>query len=267
MQERVVDDLHRDGIATVAFAELFGQPALWSALTDDLGSFVSETESRLPGMSVEDREEEFGKTFLVRRFRVGRSGRGHGHEVGLDSPWLRYGASPEFVGIVNAYRGLKVKLQDFDNWYTVPDEAAAERVSSQQWHRDGWEDHIVKVFTYFNDVDAGAGPFEYVRGSTAGGKYGSLWPWQKREVYPAQEEFDAAIAPDDCLSMTGPAGTIVFCDTGGFHRGGFARTSPRILSYHTFISPEAAAKQSRKFTVDWSSGDGDLSPDSRFALE
>ena len=29
--------------------------------------------------------------------------------------------------------------------------------------------------------------------------------------------------------MTGPAGTVIFCDTAGFHRGGFARTKPRIL--------------------------------------
>ena len=50
-------------------------------------------------------------------------------------------------------------------------------------------------------------------------------------------------------------------------RGGFARTSPRILSYHTVISPEAAERMTRKLTVDWASDDGSLSPESRFALE
>jgi hypothetical protein len=263
-QARVVDELRRDGVTTIAFDELFSDSELWSVLADDIGGFVSETESRLPGMSAEERKAEFRKTFLVRRFQVTR---GHRHEVGLDDPWIRYGVSPEILGVVNAYRGLQVRLEDFDNWYTVPEPDTSERVSSQQWHRDGWEDHIVKVFTYFNDVDAGAGPFEYVRGSSSGGKYGSLWPWEKNEVYPDQEELDAAIEPSDFTSLTGQAGTIVFCDTGGFHRGGFARTSPRILSYHTFISPEAAERMERKFTVDWAADDGTLSPESRFALE
>ena len=87
-------------------------------------------------------------------------------------------------------------------------------------------------------------------------------------MYPAQEEFDAGIDPADCLSMTGPAGTIVFCDTGGFHRGGFARRAepahPVVPHVHLARSGRQAV---RKFTVDWSSGDGELSPDSRFALE
>jgi hypothetical protein len=56
---------------------------------------------------------------------------------------------------------------------------------------------------------------------------------------------------------------MIVCDTSGFHRGGFARTLPRIMSYHTFVSPQSA--QQRKFLVDWSDTD-DLSDRVRFAL-
>ena len=266
-QQRVVEDLQRDGVATVTFAELFPDSGEWARLAEDIAGFVAATESRLPTMSKDERAAEFGKTFLVRRLRVGRGGRGQRHVLGLNDPWLRLGVSAGFVRIVNAYRGGVMRLNDLDNWYTIPDADASQRIASQQWHRDGREEHVVKVFTYFSDVNADAGPFEYVRGSAAGGKYGSLWPWEKKEVYPPPDEFEAAIDEQDFMSLTGPAGTIVFCDTGGFHRGGFARSRPRILSYHTYISPEAAAGRDRTFKVDWSSGDSGLLPESRHALE
>ena len=180
---------------------------------------------------------------------------------------VRLGAAPEFLGIVNTYRGRLMRLNDLDNWYTIPDASAADRVASQRWHRDGWEDHIVKVFTYFSDVDEEAGPFEYVRSSATGGRYGTLWPFEEREVYPDQEEFDRAIPQADRLTLTGTPGSIVFCDTSGFHRGGFARTKPRVLSYHTYISPAAEAGHKRLFDVDWTAGGDDLPSASRFALE
>jgi hypothetical protein len=232
-----------------------------------MGHFVEETERRLPEMSEEDRLEAYGKLFLVRRFRVGRNGRGVGRRLaGPDDLWVALGASPEFLGIVNAYRGRSMRLNDLDNWYTVPDPEAADRVASQRWHRDGWEDHIVKVFTYFNDVDEEAGPFEYVRGSASGGQYGSLWPFEEREVYPPADEFEAAIDVEDRVVLTGTSGTIVFCDTSGFHRGGYARSKPRILSYHTYISSDAESDHRRLFDVDWSAGSEDLPPESRYAL-
>ena len=187
-----------------------------------MAEFVAETEALLPSMSHDDRVAAFGKAFLVRRYRV-KKGEDR-PTFGLDNPWVSMGASPELLGIVNAYRGEPMRLHDVDNWYTVPD-AEAARSASQRWHRDGWENHIVKVFTYFNEVDEEAGPFEYVLGSAAGGRYGSLWPWEDKEVYPPQDELEAAVDPADCDSLTGGPGSIVFCDTSGFHRGGFARSA------------------------------------------
>ncbi len=247
VQERAVEALRRDGVVIVPFDELFGDEPRWSAAAADMAGFVDETEARLPSMSHDDRVAEFGKAFLLRRYRV-KKGEDK-PRLSLANPWVSIGASPEFLGIVNAYRGEQLRLHDVDNWYTVPD-AEAARSASQRWHRDGWEDHIVKVFTYFNDVDEEAGPFEYVLGSAAGGKYGSLWPWEDKEVYPPQDELEAALDPADCRSLTGAPGSIVFCDTSGFHRGGFARTRPRILSYHTYLSDAAQQKHRRKFDVD-----------------
>jgi hypothetical protein len=256
VQQRAAEALRRSGVAVVPFGELFPDGELWEELSADLAGFVGEVERRLPSMSREDRIAEFGKAFLVRRFR------GQKLRLGLDNPWLRLGASPEFLGIVNAYRDRQMRLNDFDNWYTVPD-PDAERSASQRWHRDGWEDHIVKVFTYFNEVDGEAGPFEYVLGSPQGQKYGELFPWEDKEVYPPDGAVEQAVDPADIKPMTGVPGTIVFCDTSGFHRGGYARSKPRILSYHTYLSDEGQRKHRRKFDIDLPDG---LPPESQYAL-
>jgi hypothetical protein len=265
VQQQALDALRTEGVAIVSFSDLFGDSAFWSELEADMRSFVQETERELPGLSIDERKARFGtKWFLVRRFRAKRG------EPQLaippDNPWLRLGIASELLDVVNAYRGQMMRLHDVDNWYTVPEGDETDRVLSQKWHRDGWEKHIVKVFTYFSDVDAGAGPLEYVRGSAEGGKYGSLWPWEEEEVYPNQAEFTAAVDEPDCITLTGPPGTIVICDTSGFHRGGFAHSKPRILSYHTYLSDEGNQRHRRKFRVDWTVGDAELSEAAKYGL-
>jgi hypothetical protein len=265
VQQQALDDLRRDGVAVVPFADLFGDAQLWRELEADMDAFVRQTEEELPALTVEERKKRFGnKWFLVRRFR---SRRGEPlPALGPDNAWVRLGVAAQLLDVVNAYRGKLMRLHDIDLWYTSPEGDETERVLSQKWHRDGWENHIVKVFTYFREVDEEAGPFEYVRGSAEGGKYGALWPWQDEEVYPDQEEFAAAIDPSDCLTLTGPPGTILICDTSGFHRGGFARSKPRVLSYLTYLSDEGNQRHRRKFDVDWSSGDSGQSEAALYAL-
>lgn len=267
VQQRALEDLRRDGVAVVPFAELFGDEGFWAELEADMGSFVEAAEQELATLSPEERKAQYGtKSFLVRRFRARKKGEPQ-PALGPSNPWVRLGVSDQLLGIVNAYRGEQLRLHDVDNWYTVPEGGEVERVLSQKWHRDGWEKHIVKVFTYFVDVGEEAGPFEYLRGSPAGGKYGDLWPWEDEEVYPDQDAFAAAVDPADCAMLTGPAGTVVICDTSGFHRGGYARSKPRILSYLTYLSDEGNRQHRRKFTVDWAAGTDGLSPAARYALE
>lgn len=185
--------------------------------------------------------------------------------------FLRYALSDQLLASSNSYLGLQSKLIYADKWYTVPIPENAERVKSQRWHRDHIDPHIVKVFTYFSDVDADAGPLEYVRGSAADGPYGDLWAWSAEgrpaDHYPPDGELERLVPPSACLGTEGPAGTIVLCDTGGFHRGGFG-DKPRITSNFTYVSPAslAASRSKRRFEVDEEEMPGELSPAARFAL-
>ena len=182
----------------------------------------------------------------------------------VDDPWLRLGLSEPLLNVISAYRGGDVRLVDFDHWYTVPFGGGHDRMASQRWHRDPEDQHVVKVFVYFSDVDDDAGPFQYVPGSAEGGRYGEFYPWGKSKWYPPQEEIADEIPESEHFSAEGPRGTVVICDTSGFHRGGFARTKARVLSYFTFVSPEA--DMARRFGVEPSTADAELTEPARRAL-
>jgi hypothetical protein len=260
-QQRVLDDLRSRGIATIGFDELIGDDSLWQDLKADMDAFVARAIERVPaGLTRPEQKEQF----LIRRFREPKQGEAMEEaQLKSDSPWLAFAVGDALLDVVNTYRGMLTKLVDFDQWYTVPFPEEYERVKSQQWHRDPEDYHVVKVFLYLSDVDEEAGPFEYVPGSTEGGPYGKLYPWGKsKSWYPPVEEFDRKVPASDRLLVTAPAGTIIVCDTSGFHRGGYARSKPRILSTHTYVSPSST--WGRRFEVAW--GEDRLSDAARFAL-
>lgn len=262
-QTRALEALRRDGIAIVPFAELVGDDSLWRELAGDVERFVESAKARIKADLAAPTQKD---DFLIRRYRAGKAAAdapGEDARFATGSPWLRLAVDSGILDIVNTYRGRATKVVDIDQWYTVPFQTDHDRVASQRWHRDPEDQHVVKVFVYYSDVDTGSGPFQYVRGSAEGGRYGDLWPWGETDWYPPQDEFEAKIPAEERVTATGPVGTVIICDTSGFHRGGFAETSPRILGYHTYVS--TTSEQRRKFTVDWGGADG-LTERARYAL-
>jgi hypothetical protein len=256
-QKKVVADLRKDGLSIISFEELVGDADLWKTLADDIGEFVRETEEALRasgGAIVKKRD------YLLRRYHDSKK------QFGLDDPWLQLGLS--FADIANEYLGMWSKLAYIDQWYTRVGGEDRERIASQRWHRDPEDRKLIKVFMYFSDVDEGAGPFEYISGSGLGGRYESLWPWKPSiSVYPPPEELEAQVPAALRKTCTGPAGTIVFCNTAGFHRGGFCKSKPRILAHWKYLSPAALASYEKRLCRFASlAQDGDLSPAGRFAI-
>ena len=182
----------------------------------------------------------------------------------IDSPWLRVGASPAVLDVVNAYRGEPVRMHYLDNWYTVPYSGQDTRIASQRWHRDPEETNVVKMFLYLSEVDDGAGPFEYAKGTFDGGRYDGFYPHAEGDLHPSEEVLYAAVAPEDRVAMKGSPGSMFLCDTGGFHRGGFARTSPRILATWSYVSHGNA--KGPRFEVDFGGREAELPAQVRAAL-
>lgn len=268
-QKKVLERLRADGIAVMPFTDLLDE-GLWSRLEQDSQAFMEralqELETKVakqkkpkPGKAlspeklakIQEKEARRKKKFVqIREYHAPDSGKS-GPRLEFGSPWLDFAASPRMLDVINTYLGLWTKATYIDEWYTPPSDSERDRLGSQQWHRDYNDQHLVKVFLYMGDVDEGTGPFEYVPGSVDG-PYGDAWPWEPLgEVYPRAEEFDRRIPSDAVRTLTAPKGTLILCNTSGFHRGGFATDKARLMGVLNFTSSAALASLVvRNFRID-----------------
>ena len=201
VQQEVVDALRENGIAVVRLQDLFGE-ALRGEAAADIAPFALEAGKALPRTGDVPASKH---DIILRRFGV-ISKKTAPAQLSLAGPWLQIAASELALNIVNTYRGQWTRLYYVDNWFTVPYPSVSERSLSQRWHRDPEDEHVVKVFVYFSDVDEEAGPFEYIRDSTTGSRYGELWSWGLSERYPPLDELEALIDQADHLTLTGLPG-------------------------------------------------------------
>jgi ectoine hydroxylase-related dioxygenase (phytanoyl-CoA dioxygenase family) len=261
VQQRIVGQLREEGYAVLPLAELVPDTDTRTELEAEAARFVAETERELA------REHEGGEAALRRRPGKEFVVRKYAYEAQLElnDPWLRLGLNRRLLDVANTYLGMWGKLEYVDVWYTPPEEDA-ERRSSQRWHRDFNDRHLLKAFLYLVDVDEETGPFEYVPRSAPGGELEHLWPWRPLgENYPPDEEFAEKLA-DRAVSFTAPKGTLIFCNTAGFHRGGFASGKPRVLATVTYSSPASLASLTEpNYSVRRDAVDG-LDPEQRYAL-
>lgn len=259
IQRRLVAGLEDEGYAILPFAELFPEEGLWTEIEAHGARFLAQTERALAegGEGVRVRP---GKEFVVRELS-------YGVDVGPEHPWLRACLSRRLLDVANTYLGLWSKLEYVDLWYSVPQPEGAERVASQRWHRDFNDRKLVKVFLYLVDVDTDTGPFQYAAGSAPGGPYGDAWPWRPLgENYPPEEELERRIPPEAIHTFTGPRGTLLFCNTAGFHRGGFATARPRVLATATYSSPASLASLTER-SYRYAGALDELDAATRYALD
>jgi hypothetical protein len=116
------------------------------------------------------------------------------------------------------------------------------------------------------DVDESMGPFQYVPGSQPGGPYADKWGWRPLgDNYPTEEELEQEIPASAVHTFTGPQATLIFCNTAGFHRGGFSTTNPRVLATVTYSSPASLASLTER-SYSFTGRLDELDPPIRFAL-
>ena len=261
-QRRIVETLNTDGYIVVPFDELITDDALRADVLAQGDTFVADTER---GLAAEAEGAEAalrrraGKEFLVRAYSF--------EGVTLDparDAWFRAAISHRLLDIANSYLRMWAKLSYVDMWYTAPQPAGAERAASQLWHRDFDDKHLLKAFLYLVDVDASAGPFEYVGGSQPGGRHNETRQWAPmRTGRFTEEEVNKHVPTDAIQTFTAPRGTVILCNTSGLHRGGFATEHPRALATATYCSPASLkALSERNYTL---AGDAPADPAVGFA--
>lgn len=229
-QKRVVAALREDGIAITHVDKLF-PPETFAELqkfaltrwedADVKSQYERRDESR-------DGDKLKSKSFFLVDLWKGE------RVLDLSHPFTKFSLSDVVLNTVNTYMGMFVKFIDWRLQVTIPMPEGMRSYASQEWHRDPEDQQLVKVFLYLNDVDEAAGPFIYLKKSHYTGKWRHLFP-QKPPRGSAGE--DDKIPNQDRIVCTGKAGTLVFCDTSGLHRGGHAKSKNRFMYTTVFESP------------------------------
>ena len=81
---------------------------------------------------------------------------------------------------------------------------------------------MIKVFIYLNDIDIENGPFHYIPKTHDRGAYGKVYrryPITGR--YVPENKLMKKIDRSSVKVCTGKKGTVILCDTSGFHKGGY----------------------------------------------
>ena len=210
-------------------------PAHWGEIEEQRDRFVASTEADLAegGEHVRVRP---GKEFVVRL-------QSYGVELGPEDPWFRAVASQRLLDIANTYLEMWSKLEYVDVWYSVPQPATARAdlvaALAPRLQRQAPAEGL--PLPRRRGREHGAVPVR--RRQPPGGPYADAWGWEPLgQNYPTEEELESRIPRDRrCRRSPGPAGTLLFCNTAGFHRGGFSTTKPRVLATATYSSPASLA--------------------------
>jgi hypothetical protein len=227
---RVLSDLKRDGVAVSSLEALTGDPALLGRLQQTAWDMERALAASKPAL-VGGGPAPAPKPFLVELLDP------HRPEVAPDSLLATTALNSQLKGIADSYFGLETRVNDINVWRNLPRGEAPS--SSQLWHRDIKTDRVmVKAFVYLEDVTPVSGPFSYAVGTHPAGDADV-----DLDIEAFFDGINDRIAEERAAELhrreqafTGAAGTVLFADMAGYHRGGFATASSRFLMQIRYAS-------------------------------
>lgn len=245
-QQRILSDLERDGIATSSLDELFPGKNILSAMR----AYATERESSA--------QPQTKKLFLDHFWDPAAPLDPH-------NPFLTFAISNKILDVANSYMRMWTRLRYMTLARTKITDSN-EPIQSQRWHRDPEEKRMCKVFIYLTDVDDSSGPFIYITQSVYGKTWGRFFPQiPPQGSYPANGAIEQTIPAQAIRTFTGKAGTVIFCDTTGIHRGGFATEKERIM-FTAFYSADTYSEQTR-YTLPVDFQMKKLVPEAQYAVQ
>lgn len=265
--KRVVEDLDQNGCAFATLDEFFGP--------ETLGKLIDVFNQHHDAFKAKDTGKRKGKqVYITTIYRA--------HTFVPNDFVSDYLGSEQYAALAARYMGMVPRFVGNSFWHTYPG-PTEERMASQLWHRDYNDRLLVKVFLYLNDVAEENGPFEYFAGTHGRGPLGRTFNRTGDDgirVYPDDKEIQEFLKPIPLVKLhevepqnrtgsrapwagkpsrvlcTGPAGSLIFADTFGLHRGGYVQEGHRNLIMTTFstntnvhkphfdVTPEFAAQLS-----------------------
>lgn len=133
---------------------------------------------------------------------------------------LKIANDPAVLAIMGQCLGCKPTISSINLWWSMAGRAKAEH--AELFHRDVDDWRFYKLFIYLTDVDDGAGPHVFVKGSQ---NDDLLLPIRRYQ----DEEVEKAFGKDRVMRITGKAGTAFLENTFGFHKGTLCQNKNRLL--------------------------------------
>ncbi|MEA2406367.1 MAG: hypothetical protein QOE69_486 [Thermoleophilaceae bacterium] len=219
-QQRFVDELRANGIATGTWDELFGGE---QQLYDELAAAARGVYERFGGPAgIKDNGD--GKDYIASMLP---------RTLDADDPFARVALHPKVLAVANRYLELKSLLRSLELWLTIP--TPGDATETQLWHRDGDDLVNVKFYVFFTDVTEEAGPFTYAERTHPYGPNRTM-P-ERDEKGRATDEQMRAVAPEtDWRYGTGPRATVMFADTSGYHKQSKPRSQERLMMMAQYTS-------------------------------
>lgn len=142
-------------------------------------------------------------------------------------------ADAALLDVAQRYLGCLPVLDSIAMWWSTPHLAQAADEIAQRFHIDYDRVRWLKVFIYLTDVTPDNGPHVFVRHShlrepRRAGLIGRGY------VRIADEDVARAYRPEEFISICGPAGTVLFEDTSGFHKGSRPEQRERLMLEYQF---------------------------------
>ncbi|MEK7503308.1 MAG: hypothetical protein AAB556_02610 [Patescibacteria group bacterium] len=211
-QDKTINTLFQEGIAETHLDELFPK----ENKLEKLQQYALYLKNQSSG-------KQTSKTFLTYLLDPKP-------ELDFENEIVKIALDPKVLAIVNSYFGMLGKFYYFTLNITHPVPAGTEAEQSQKWHRDPEDIKMLKMFVYLNDVDDEAGPFIYVPKSNLGNKWNKIFP-QRPPIgyYPQERELEKVVPQSDIKKYVGKAGSVIFGDTTGLHKGGYATKKERLM--------------------------------------
>lgn len=144
-------------------------------------------------------------------------------------------ADAGFLDIAQRYLGCLPVLDSITMWWSTPHlERPADEVA-QTFHIDYDRLRWLKIFIYLTDVASDSGPHVFVRHShLREARRANLIG--RGYVRLPDEDVLRVYRPDEVVEIVGPAGTVLFEDTSGFHKGRMPEKRERLILEYQFSS-------------------------------
>jgi hypothetical protein len=160
-----------------------------------------------------------------------------GNDLGGDDPIMRFLRSDELLAIAGEHLGFEPRLRRLALFFNQPREdlSGADNVE-KHFHADNHDFRILKCFLYLHDTGPRNGPFTYVRGTHFHGPQRGVVGRLPSYSEISSEEMESFVPQARWVLATGPAGTAIFAETSGVHRGGRTEEGHRLMLVAEYAS-------------------------------